>query len=265
MKKTYKDEFHPKLSRYDSYFIEIPRECYARKMKKNDILVYSVILNGMNNKIASKFSYENSFIADTLGMNVSHVSRSIKSLEDLGLISIQRYNNKRNITVLEDLRTKDGKKSFIKVYKRIFCYTLINKNMVHVYSYLLSLSQMDCYSKGIKITNKKIADALDYSEDRIRIILKEMAEIKLIKIDSLKNEKYITLLVDFSQEQKEEKQIKDKQEENKQDEVEVTISEEFIQYAEKRNKRTEECEFPFGDDYYEPPFENYFDDDEIEF
>ena len=124
--------------------------------------------------------------------------------------------------------------------------------MVHVYSYLLSLSQMNCYSKGIKITNKKIADALDYSEDRIRIILKEMAEIKLIKIDSLQNEKYITLLVDFSQEQEEEKQIKDKQ-----SKIEVTISEEFINHVEKRNKRTEE------NDWFSSPYD--YEGDEIHF
>lgn len=227
MKKKYNDKFEPHYFDYSpnenkyslsEYHIEVGRECYkyeGLKNKKNDILVYSAILAGLNNKTSYIFSYPNTFIANRLAMDTREVRRAISNLEELKLIKVTHPSgNKRNIKVIKDLRypPKEAKKrkknkSIIKVYDRLFYYPLITKPMVHVYSYYLALNNIKDYGGYITVSYKKVADSLGYSEKHVIEIIKEMKEIGLI-FKNLhkykKNIKAVRLEVDFSKKQPEE-------------------------------------------------------------
>lgn len=227
MKKKYNDKFEPHNFDYSpnenkyslsEYYIEVGRECYkyeGLKNKKNDILVYSTILTGLNNKSSYMFSYPNSYIANRLAMNDREVRRAVSNLEELKLIKVTHPSgNKRNIKVLKDLRypPKEARrrkkdKNFIKVYDRIFYYPLITKPMVHVYSYYLALNNNKDYGGYITVSYKKVADSLGYSEKQLIDIIKAMKDIGLV-FKNLhkykKNIKAVRLEVDFSKKQPEE-------------------------------------------------------------
>ena len=228
MEKDYKDKFNP-IPVYSSQekrmvcsnnYIEVGRECYhyeGLKKKKNDILVYSAILAGLNNKLSNTFSYTNKYIANRLNINDSEVRRSIRNLKELELIKITYpCENKRNIKVLIDLRyplnkvgKRNSKKSVIKVYDRLFYYPMITKPIVHVYSYYLGLTNIPNYIGFSTVSYKKVAEALGYSERQIISIMKDMQNIGLIKIryhKENKNIKAVKLVVDFSLKQPEEEE-----------------------------------------------------------
>lgn len=223
MQKDYKDKFNPKpvyslqekRMVCSSNYIEVGRECYryeGLKKKKNDILVYSAILAGLNNKSSNIFSYTNKHIADRLNINDSEVRRSIKNLKEQELIKVSYPSeNKRNIKVLIDLRyplnrvgKRKLKKSVIKVYDRLFYYPMITKPMIHVYSYYLGLTNIPDYIGFSTVSYKKAAEALGYSERQIISIMKDMQDIGLIKIGHRPNVKAVRLEVDFSLKQPEE-------------------------------------------------------------
>lgn len=227
MKKKYNDKFEPHNFEYSpnenkyslsKYYIEVGRECYkyeGLKNKKNDILVYSTIVTGLNSKTSYMYSYTNSYIANRLAMNDREVRRAISNLEELKLITATHPSgSKKNIKVIKDLRyppKEAGKrkknKSIIKVYDRIFYYPLITKSMVHIYSYYLGLNNVERYQGYITVSYKKVAEALGYSEKHVIEIIKEMKEIGLI-FKNLhkykKNVKAVRLEVDFSKKQPEE-------------------------------------------------------------
>lgn len=228
MQKSYKDKFNP-IPIYSlqeerivcsSNYIEIGRECYhyeGLNKKKNDILVYSAILAGLNSEMSKVFSYTNKYIADRLNINDSEVRRSIKNLQELELIKVTHPSeNKRNIIVLVDLRyplnkigKRKSKKSVIKVYDRIFYYPTITKPMVHVYSYYLGLTNIPNYIGFSTVSYKKVSEALGYSERQIISIMKDMQDIGIIKIryhKDNKNVKAVKLMVDFSLKQPEEEE-----------------------------------------------------------
>lgn len=225
MKKNYKDKFNP-IPVYSSQekrmvcstnYIEVGRECYhyeGLKKKKNDILVYSAILAGLNNKLSNIFSYNNKYIASRLNINDSEVRRSIRNLKELELIKVTYPSkNKRNIKVLIDLRyplnkigKRKSKKSIIKVYDRLFYYPMITKQMVHVYSYYLGLTNIPNYIGFSTVSYKKVAEALGYSERQVISIMNDMQDIGLIKIRhhrENKNIKAVKLEVNFSLKQPE--------------------------------------------------------------
>lgn len=226
MTKKYNDEFSPreeysfKDKRYSlsDYYIEVGRDCYkyeGLKNKKNDILIYSSILAGLNNTMTETFSYTNTHIANRLNMDNREVRRAVSNLGELELIKVTHPSkNKRNIKVLTDLRyplkgngKRRRKKSIIKVYDRIFYYPLITKPMVHIYSYYLSLTNMPKYSEFNTVSYRKVAEALAYSEKQVIDIIKDMDSIGLIrkrKNKSNQRSKAVMLDVDFSMKQPEE-------------------------------------------------------------
>lgn len=220
---NYKDKFEPwieysyeeKKDICSSNYIEVGRECYhyeGLRNKKNSILVYSAILAGLNNEMSDTFSYTNKVLADRLAMDDIEVRRAIKDLEEIELVKVTHpTKNKRNIKIIKDLRyppqklkKHKSKKSVIKVYDRIFFYSLITKPMVHVYSYYLALTSIPNYPGFSSTSYKKVADSLGYSEKQIMTILKKMEDIKLVKIVRHSNQKAVKIEVDFSKKQQEE-------------------------------------------------------------
>lgn len=224
MRKKYNDKFDPndinflpKENRYtlSNYYIEVSRECYryeGLKNKKNDILVYSAVVTGLNNNISDVFSYTNADIGKRLAMNDREVRRAVSNLEELELIKVTHPSkNKRNIKVLVDLRyTHNGvgkgkkKGDFFKIYDRLFYYPLITKPMIHVYSHYLALTHVKDYPGFSTVSYRKVAEALGYSEKQIIDIINDMVSIGLFKKISRNNSKAISVAVDFSNKQPEE-------------------------------------------------------------
>lgn len=236
----YNDRFEPNKIEYShkdkkyilsKYYIEVSRECYkykGLKNKKNDILVYSTIVTGLNNNISDVFSYTNTDIAKRLAMNTREVRRAISNLEELKLIKVTHPSkNKRNIKVLIDLRyTRNGvgkgaqKGNFFKVYDRLFFYPLITKPMVHVYSHYLALTHDKDYPGFSTVSYKKVAETLGYSEKQIIDIIKDMVSIGIFKKISRNNSKAIRVEVNFSEKQPEEFQYEEDYKKEKEQQVE---------------------------------------------
>lgn len=215
-RKHYTDEFVPYTGFHfecSNNYIEVGRACYQHpelKKSKNDILVYSAILATMNNYHTSTCSYTNVDIGRRIAMDESAVRRSIRKLKELGLITTTVKGNKRSIKILQDLRYQDttgnkkSKKSVYKFYDRMFCYPLIDKTMVHIYSYYLSLRGLSKYQEWCNVSTQTVANSLGCSRSVIQKSLEKMEELGVIQMSKGINSKSIKLLVDFSKKQPEE-------------------------------------------------------------
>lgn len=242
MKKSrnYADEFVPYtgfgLACSDKY-IEVGRACYQHpelKKSKNGILVYSAILATLNNPHSEVSSYTSKDIGMRIAMDERTVRRSISNLQELGLISTTVRGNKRSIKVLKDLRyqentgNKKPKKSIYKFYDRMFCYRLIDKTMIHVYSYYLSLRGLSQYKEWCNVSAQTVANSLGCSRAVIQKSLEKMEELGIVQITKGTNSKSVKLLVDFSQKQPEEiayeEALQNRLNANQENEAEVPVT-----------------------------------------
>ena len=232
MVKKYNGTYMPNIDIYgkpSKYFMEVPRVCYQMEdLTKNDILVYSAILAGLNNQVSDVFSYPNKIIAKRIAVDERQVRRSVNHLKEQGLITVSHLKgNRRHIRVKDDLRInkKTGNKNVIRVYDRIFSYPLITKPMVHVYSYYLSLGGMDRYQNGCNVVFDTVSKSLGYSKKQLIVILDEMVGIGLVQVERVGNRKNVKLLVDFSKEQPEERHYQQYLEQCKAEQEEVETQE----------------------------------------
>ena len=257
----YNEVYKPKITLYNdtsSFYIEIPRVCYnIKELSKVDILVYSAILCSNNSERIQNTLYNISNISNRLNMQKSNVIRSIRKLEELGLIQIVEKNKKKFIIILKDLRYDDktNNKSVILVYNRIFYYPLITKNMIHIYSYYLSNSNMSQFKNGNDTSFSYVSKVLNFSEKRLRENIKKMIDLGLfiLERDKETKAKIIKVAVNFKYIQPEEKDyiqyLKDRA---VMEEIEEDDEDEDLEY-------TQESSVNENNYYYE------IDDEEIEF
>lgn len=100
-------------------YIKIPNEVLKMtKLSSNDKLLYG-ILNSLGAK-SGVITAKNDFLAETVGLSIHQVKRSLKVLNDIGLIEVINPNRYREIKLISlSVYFEKEKTEEIKEFKKI--------------------------------------------------------------------------------------------------------------------------------------------------
>ena len=100
-------------------YIKIPNEVLKMtKLSSNDKLLYG-ILNSLSAK-SGVITAKNDFLAETVGLSIHQVKRSLKVLNDIGLIEVINPNRYREIKLISlSVYFEKEKTEEIKEFKKI--------------------------------------------------------------------------------------------------------------------------------------------------